>query len=148
MRTRIIGAALAVSALALTAVAVSGTAAEAKGRPCGPPSTTDGVGSAGTAFTLKSMYDDDGPGLVAGEEFEINTEAAGQHWTVTFSDNGVVFFANPDDVSTATGIREVHPNHITRGTVQHMNAHAVRHDTGEVIDATVVLQPVPDRCGN
>jgi len=35
---------------------------------------------------------------VAGEEFEINTEGAGQHWTVVLSDNGTPFFTNERDV--------------------------------------------------
>ncbi|WP_156892876.1 hypothetical protein [Actinokineospora enzanensis] len=146
---RIPATALVVSALALAGVAVSTTTADAK-RRCGEPVTAQGVGTNGTAWTLKSMYDDDGPipgALVVGEEFEIATQGAGQHWTVTFSDNGQVFFTNPDDVSTATGIREVHMNPAVHNTVEHMRAQATRHDTGETIDATVTLPPAPARCG-
>ena len=124
---------------------------EAKGRPCGPPVSMHGVGTKGTAWTLKAMYDDDGPvpgALVVGEEFEINTQGAGQHWAITFSDNGKVFFTNPDDVSTAAGIREVHMTSAVHNTVQQMNAHAIRRDTGEVIDGTVTLPPAPPQCGN
>ena len=33
-------------------------------------------------------------------------------------------------------------------TIEHMNAHAVRKETGEVIDGTVTLPPAPARCGN
>jgi hypothetical protein len=119
---------------------------EARGRRCGAPVSTQGVGTKGTAWTLKSMYDDDGPvpgALVVGEEFEINTQGAGQHWAVTFSANGTVFFNNPNDISTATGIREVHMTSAVHNTLQHMNAHAVRQDTGEVIDGTVILPPAP-----
>jgi hypothetical protein len=105
-----------------------------------------GASSLGTGWTLKSQYDDNGPGLVAGEEFQINTEGARQHWTVVLSDNGKAFFTNNDDVSTATGINETHPN----PTVHHLNnvmsAHAMRHDTGEVIDGSVTLLPAPAAC--
>ena len=39
---------------------------------------------------LKSMHDDDGPGgtFVVGEEFEINTQVAGQVRTIILADNG------------------------------------------------------------
>src|SRR5689334_6178268 len=99
------GALTLVTAGALT-LATAGTA-EAS-RRCGPTSKTDGVGSLGTSWTLKSMHDDDGPGgtFVVGEEFEIATQVANQVWTITFADNGLVFFT-ADDTSTVTGIREV-----------------------------------------
>lgn len=151
MHRRISALALTVGALALAGGAVTGTAAEAKSRPCGPPVMTQGVGTLGHTWTLKSMYDDDGPvqgALVVGEEFEIATQGAGQHWAVTFSDNGTVFFSNPDDVSTDTGLREVHMTPAQHNTVEHMSAHAVRKETGEVVDGTVVLPPAPARCGN
>jgi hypothetical protein len=149
---------LAAGAAVLATSVFTGTAAYAKGgdggggggggggRPCGQPVSTSGTGTDGTTWTLKSMYDDDGPGLVAGEEFEINTEGAGQHWTVVLSDNGTAFFTNNDDVSTATGINETHPNHVVHGTTEVMSAHAVSHETGEVIDGTVTLAPAPSRC--
>jgi hypothetical protein len=146
MRVRILAVALAASALTLAAGAVAGEAANAKGRPCGPPVSTKGVGSAGTSWTLKSMYDDNGPGLVVGEEFQIETQDAGQHWTVVLSDNGKAFFTNNDDVSTASGINETHANPAVHHTVEVMTAHAVRHDTGEVIDGTVTLPPAPAQC--
>jgi hypothetical protein len=151
MRMRIPVALLgAVAALTTTGVA-TGTAAQAKSRPCGRAVSTSGIGTKGTAWTLKSMYDDDGTPpnrLVAGEEFEINTQGAGQHWSVSFTDNGVEFFKNDDDVSTATGIREVHPNPVGRSLPNHMAAHAVRLDTGETIDGAVDLAPPPPGCGN
>jgi len=151
MRRRIPALALTVGVLALVGGTVTSTTAEAQARRCGPPSSTQGVGTLGHTWTLKSMYDDDGPvpgALVVGEEFEIATQGAGQHWAVTFSDNGTVFFSNPDDVSTATGLREVHMTPAQHNTIEHMNAHAVRKETGEVIDGTVILPPAPARCGN
>jgi hypothetical protein len=104
------------------------------------------VGSSGSPWTLKSKHDDDGPGgsLVEGEEFEINVPA-GQVWSVTFADNGVVFF---DALSTAAagGIREVHAAPNQPGN-QHMSVHAVSRSTGEVIDGAVDVPPAPARCG-
>ena len=145
MRMRILAVVLAAGALTLTTTAVTANAAPAK-RPCGPAVMTSGTGSLGTGWTLKSQYDDDGPGLVAGEEFEINTEGAGQHWTVVLSDDGKAFFTNNDDVSTATGINETHPNPTVHHISNVMSAHAVRHDTGEVIDGSVTLPPAPPAC--
>ncbi|MFC4914003.1 hypothetical protein [Actinomadura gamaensis] len=152
MRMRIPAAVLTAGVLTLTGVAataVDSSAALAQGRRCGPGVSKSGAGTLGTTWTLKSMYDDDGPvqgQLVVGEEFEIATQGAGQHWSVTFTHNGTVFFSNPDDVSTATGIREVHMTSALHNTTQTMNAHAVRKDTGEVIDGTVVLPPAPPAC--
>jgi hypothetical protein len=151
MRMRILAVALAAGAVALTTTVITGTAATAvpAKRPCGPAVMTSGTGTLGTGWTLKSQYDDDGPnpgGLVAGEEFQINTEGAGQHWTVVLSDNGTAFFTNNDDVSTATGINETHPNPTFHHTNNVMSAHAVRHDTGEVIDGSVTLPPAPAAC--
>ena len=142
---RVVAVALAAGAMVLTSTAVTAGAAPAE-RPCGPAVTAQGVGTDGTTWTLKSMYDDNGPGLVAGEEFQINTEGAGQHWTVVLSDNGQAFFTNNDDVSTATGINETHPNHVLHHTTNVMSAHAVRHEDGEVIDASVTLPPAPPGC--
>src|SRR5437588_6252427 len=101
----------------------------------------------GTSWTLKSKHDDDGPGgsFVVGEEFQINTQIAGPVWTITFADNGLVFF-NADDPSTTTGIREVHATANQPGVTQHMTAHAVNHTTGETIDGFVDVTPVPG-CG-
>lgn len=148
MRQRLLAffAVAAASAAVLLGVQ-SGAPAAAQGRPCGPPSMTTGTGTLGSPFTLKSMYDDDGPGgiVVVGEEFEINTQAAGQVWTVTFTYNGTVFF-NADSTSTAAGIREVHPTPYKGGT-SHMTAHAVSKVTGEVVDGFVDLPVAPARCG-
>lgn len=143
-RKRIL-AGLTTAAMLTLGLAATATSASAD-RRCGPAVTTSGVGTLGTAFKLKSMHDDDGPGgsFVVGEEFEIFTQVAGQVWTITFADNGLVFF-NADDVATATGIREVHPTPNQPGT-QHMTAHAVNHTTGEVIDAFVDVPPAPN-CG-
>ncbi|MFE0027169.1 hypothetical protein [Amycolatopsis sp. NPDC059021] len=150
MRRAIAATVLSAAAAAVIAGVVTAPAAQASGRRCGPAVSTAGTGTLGTTWTLKSAYDDDGPvpgKLVVGEEFQINTQGAGQHWTVTFADNGTVFFSNPDDVSTVGGIREVHMNPAVHHTPQHMTAHAVRHETGEVIDGAVDLPPAPDRCG-
>src|SRR5690348_15725174 len=110
MRMRVLAVVLAAGAMAITTSAVTSIAASAKGRPCGDPVSTSGMGSQGTPWTLKSQYDDNGPGLVAGEEFQITTQGAGQHWTVVLSHNGTAFFTNNDDVSTASGINETHPD--------------------------------------
>jgi hypothetical protein len=143
---RILTIVLAASAVAMTTGAVTDAVANAKGRPCGDPVNSAGTGTMGTGWTLKSMYDDNGPGLVAGEEFQINTEGAGQHWTVVLSDNGKAFFTDNDVVSTATGINETRPNPVVHGTTEVMAAHAVRHDTGEIIDGSVTLPPAPAQC--
>ncbi|MFD2415917.1 hypothetical protein [Amycolatopsis pigmentata] len=146
MRMRVLVAVLATGGALLATGVVTGATAEASGRPCGGAVTTQGVGTDGTPWALKSMYDDNGPGLVAGEEFQIETHEAGQHWTVVLSDNGVPFFTDNDDVSTASGINETHPNHVRHGTINVMSAHAVRHDTGEVIDGSVTLPAAAAGC--
>ncbi|MFD2415918.1 hypothetical protein [Amycolatopsis pigmentata] len=146
MRIRVLATVLAAGAALVASGVITGATAEAKGRPCGDAVSTQGVGTAGTTWTLKSMYDDNGPGLVAGEEFQIETHEAGQHWTVVLSDNGVPFFTNNDDVSVASGINETHPNHVRHGTTNVMSAHAVRHETGEVIDGSVSLPVAPAQC--
>jgi hypothetical protein len=141
------GIQIALTVVLLSALTLVTTNAADASRRCGPTSSTDGVGTLGTSWTLKSKHDDDGPGgsFVVGEEFEIATQVVGQVWTITFADNGLVFF-NADDVATAAGIREVHPTANQRGTIQHMTAHAVNHATGEVIDGAVDVAPVP-ACG-
>ncbi|ADJ42981.1 hypothetical protein AMES_1159 [Amycolatopsis mediterranei S699] len=135
-----------VVAASLLTLVVTGTA-EAKDRRCGPTYEQDGFGSLGTSFTLKSKHDDDGPGgsFVVGEEFEIHTNVSGQVWTITFADNGKVFFTG-DDVSTTTGIREQHPTANQPGVTQHMTADALNHTTGETIHGFLDVLPVP-RCG-
>lgn len=145
LRKRVLTLALA-TGLAMPVSGVLFAPAAQAVRPCGPPVSTSGTGTLGTPWTMKSMHDDDGPGgtLVEGEEFEINTQVAGQLWTITFADNGTVFFTG-DDVSTATGIREVHAAANQPGT-QHMTVHAVNHVTGETIDGAVDVPPAP-RCG-
>ncbi|GAB3878251.1 hypothetical protein GCM10029964_028660 [Kibdelosporangium lantanae] len=142
------GIAIALSLAVVTSVTGGGTA-QASGRRCGPAVKTDGVGTQGTSWKLKSQYDDDGPvtnPLVAGEEFEIAT-AAGQHWLVSFADNGIEFFDNPDDVSVVGGIREVHPNPTRHNQTNRMSVHAKRLDTGETIDGFVDLPFAPPDCG-
>jgi len=153
MRMRVLAGAVATGVLALTVSVAAGTAAQAQGRPCGPGKATSGVGTAGTAWTLMSKYDDDGTPpnrLVAGEEFEIKTQAAGQRWSVVFTDNGKEFFRNDNDISTTTGIREVHPNPVGRTLPNHMAAHAEHLDASgkviEVIDGSVDLDPPPAAC--
>ncbi|MCK9877008.1 hypothetical protein MXD59_14710 [Frankia sp. Ag45/Mut15] len=107
------------------------------GRRLGPAVSTDGVGSLGSTWTLKSQHDDDGPGLVAGEEFEIATPA-GHVWTVTFADNDIVFLDHVDVTATATGLRTL-GKAPDQGIDQTMSVHAVDRATGEVIDGSVDL---------
>lgn len=129
----------------LLSLVVTGTA-EAQ-RRCGPTYEQDSAGSLGTSFTLKSKHDDDGPGgsFVVGEEFEIHTTVAGQVWSITFADNGKVFFTG-DDVSTTTGIREQHATANQPGVTQIMTADALNHATGETIHGSLAVLPVPG-CG-
>jgi hypothetical protein len=132
---------------AAPAMAQGGGGGGGGGRPCGSASTASGTCSQGSTFTLKSMYDDNAAGaVVIGEEFEINTQDAGQVWAVTFSDNGTAFFSG-NVTSTAAGIREVQMTPYHGGT-SHMTAHAVSQQTGEVVDGSVNLPAAPARCGN
>jgi len=109
------------------------------GRKLGPAVSTSGTGTLGSPWTLKSQHDDDGPGLVAGEEFEINTPA-GHVWTVTLADNGNPFFSQ-DVTADATGLKAMSKAADT-GTDQHMTAHAVDKATGEVVDGAVDLPAI------
>ncbi|MFE3174368.1 hypothetical protein ACFXPA_13545 [Amycolatopsis sp. NPDC059090] len=138
---------IAATMVAAGLLSLVGTGNAEASRRCGPTSEADGVGNMGTSWTLKSKHDDDGPGgsFVVGEEFEIHTNVPNQLWSITFADNGQVFFTG-DDLSTATGIREQHPTANHPGTNQHMTVHAVNHTTGEIIDAAVDVAPVP-ACG-
>jgi hypothetical protein len=160
MRLRILGSGLAIGA-AIAATVLAGPTAVASqgggnggggngggGRPCGTATATSGAGTLGSTFTLKSMYDDDGavPGVVVGEEFEINTEAVGQHWTVQLADNGVIFL-NQNEISDVAGIKGMSMTPAQPGS-QVMTAHAVNTDDGEVVDGTVTLAPPPARCGH
>jgi hypothetical protein len=106
------------------------------GRRLGPAVNTSGTGTLGSPWTLKSQHDDDGPGLVAGEEFQINTPA-GHVWTVTLAGNGTPFFSQ-DVTADATGLTAMSKAADT-GTDQHMTAHAVDKATGEVVDGAVDL---------
>lgn len=156
MRIRNRGTAIAVCAAAFaTAVLVgpnayaSGGGGGGGGRPCGPGHSTQGTGSQGTPWTLKSKYDDDGalPGVVVGEEFQINTEAAGQQWHVQLADNGLVFF---DKVltSTAAGITAMSNTPDQGGTDQHMTAVATNLGDAETINAALTVPgPPPAACG-
>lgn len=148
-RMQFLALAVATGAMAIGVGVIAAPAANASGRPCGQASSISGTGSDGTPFTLKSMYDDDGPTpgvVVVGEEFEINTEAVGQTWTITYSDNGTVFL-NDTQVSTATGIREQGMTTAQPGT-QTMVAKAVNLGNGETIVGTVQLPTVPSKCGH
>lgn len=161
MRLRNLGVGLAVGTAAIaTALFVGPNAYASHGggggggggggtRPCGQPVSTMGAGSLGTGWTLKSMYDDDGatPGVVVGEEFQINTEAAGQQWTIQLADNGLVFF-NQTVTSTAAGITAMSKTPDQPPGDQIMTAHAVNIASGEVISASVDLPgPPPPQCG-
>lgn len=130
-------AGMALSLLATPAAFASGgSGGSGGGRRLGPPVMTSGVGSLGSSWTLKSQHDVDGPGLVAGEEFEIKTPA-GHVWTVTFADNGVTFF-NQNVTATATGLRAM-SKAPDQGIDQVMSVHAVDTGTREVIDGSVDL---------
>lgn len=158
MRNRKRGAGIVVVAAALATAVLAGPNAYASGggggggggnRPCGPTHSTQGKGSQGTAWTLKSKYDDDGaqPGVVVGEEFQINTEAAGQQWHVQLADNGVVFF---DKIltSTAAGITAMANTPDQGGVDQVMTAVATNLGDGEGIHASVTDPgPPPAACG-
>jgi hypothetical protein len=128
-------AAVALSMLAAPAAFAQGGGGGG-GRKLGPAVSTSGTGTLGSPWTLKSQHDDDGPGLVAGEEFEINTPA-GHVWTVTLADNGKPFFSQ-DVTADATGLKAMSKAADT-GTDQHMTAHAVDKATGEVVDGAVDL---------
>jgi hypothetical protein len=117
------------------------------GRSCGPTTSTGGAGSLGSSFSLKSKYDDDAAGAAVqvGEEFEVNTQVAGQVWTLTFTYNGTTFFTG-DVTSTTAGVRQVERALYTGGT-SHMAVHAVSQQTGEVVDGSVDDAVAPARCG-
>jgi hypothetical protein len=106
------------------------------GRRLGPAVSTSGTGTLGSPWTLKSQHDDDGPGPVVGEEFQINTPA-GHVWTVTLADNGTPFFSQ-DVTADATGLLAMSKT-ADLGIDQHMSAHAVDKATGEVVDGAVDL---------
>jgi hypothetical protein len=106
------------------------------GRPGGPAVSTSGVGSLGSPWTLKSQHDDDGPGPVVGEEFEIKTPA-GHVWNVTFADNGVVFF-HGDVTATATGLLAM-AKAPDQGIDQTMSVVALDEGTQETIGGQVVV---------
>jgi hypothetical protein len=131
-------AAVALSMLAAPAAFAQGGSGGG-GRKLGPAVSTSGTGTLGSPWTLKSQHDDDGPGLVAGEEFEINTPA-GHVWTVTLADNGNPFFSQ-DVTADATGLKAMSKAADT-GTDQHMTAHAVDKATGEVVDGAVDLPAI------
>ena len=156
MRKRIFASVFATAATALIAGSLSAVPAMAQGgggggggggRPCGPAQSASGTGTLGTPWTLKSMYDDNTAGaVVVGEEFEINTQVAGQVWAVTFTDNGTAFFSG-NVTSTTAGVRVVEMN-LYHGGTSHMTAHAVNKQNGEVVDGAVNLPVAPAACGN
>lgn len=133
MLTAVAAATVSLSLLAAPAALASG--GSGSGRKLGPAVNTSGTGSLGSTWTLKSQHDDDGPGLVAGEEFEINTPE-GHIWAVTFADNNVTFF-NQDVTATATGLKAMAK--AAEQGADHMSVHAVDESTHEVIDGSVDL---------
>jgi hypothetical protein len=151
IRKHVLVAVMAAGAAVLATGIVAGPDAFAShggGRPCGDPVVAPpGNGTLGTGFTLKSMYDDDGPvpGVVVGEEFEINTEAAGQQWTVTLADHGTAFFSGTV-VSDPTGINVTKMTPAQPGG-QVMTADARNLGNGETIHGSVTLNPPPPTCG-
>jgi hypothetical protein len=140
-----------ISVVALVAAAltlVTGGGAEASAQVCRPSPTYSGVGTLGTPWVVKGVADANGPGStpVVGEEFEINTRVTDQAWSITFADDGVVFFT-ADDSSTVAGIREVRSTAEQPGTLQRLTVHAVNDTTGEVIDGAVDV-PSAVGCGH
>jgi hypothetical protein len=113
-----------------------GGSGSGSGRRLGPAVSTSGTGTLGSPWTLKSQHDDDGPGPVVGEEFQIKTPA-GHVWTVTLADNGTPFFSQ-DVTADATGLLAMSKT-ADLGIDQHMSAHAVDKATGEVVDGAVDL---------
>lgn len=156
MRLRTLGAGFTIGAALLATAAVVGPTANAttaiplSGRPCGPTHSTAGSGSQGTGWTLKSKYDDDGakPGVVVGEEFQINTEQAGQVWSIQLADNGLVFL-NKTFTSTAAGITAMSNTPDQNRTDQVMTATARNLGNGETITnaSLTVPGPPPAACG-
>jgi hypothetical protein len=127
-------------AVAPAALASNGGGGGGSGRPGGPPVSASGKGNLGSAWTLKSMHDDNAAGgQIVGEEFEINTPP-GQVWTVTFADDGTPFFT-VSQTATAAGIRADSSTPNQPGT-QDMSVHAVNQTTGEVINGSVELPPL------
>jgi hypothetical protein len=94
------------------------------------------------------MYDDGAkPGVVVGEEFEVNTGVAGQQWSVQLADNGLVFF-NQTVTSTAAGIKAMSQTPDQNNTDQIMTATAVNLGNGEKVNARLDLPgPPPPACG-
>lgn len=140
----------AVAALALGALMADPAMAQGGGggmagaaRACSPPHSITGHGSLGSAFTLRSMYDLSAGATAAGEEFEI-ASPAGEVWTVTFSDNGTVFFSG-DVTADSAGVQVVGTTAYHGGAL-HMVAHAVSEQTGETVDGAVDLPPAPTTC--
>lgn len=132
---------LVAGAAAASLSLIGAQGAWASGRPGGQPVTASGTGTLGSPWTLKSMHDDLNGAQIVGEEFEIfPVNGVGQTWTITFADNGLVFFTGTQ-VATTAGIREVHSTANQPGT-QHMTAHAVNQNTGEVVDGAVDLPPL------
>ncbi|MFB9928090.1 hypothetical protein ACFORO_36150 [Amycolatopsis halotolerans] len=148
MRKNVVLPVVAASVAALTMSLTSQPATAVPLRPCGPPAATKGHGTKGTPFTLKSMYDDDGPQegvVVVGEEFEILTQVSGQVWDLVFTYNRKPFFTGKD-TSKPSGIREVRMTRYLGGK-SHVAAHAKNEKTGEVIDGAVDLPVAPPGCG-
>ena len=130
-------AAVALGMLAApSAFAQGGGSGSGSGRRLGPAVSTSGTGTLGSPWTLKSQHDDDGPGPVVGEEFQIKTPA-GHVWTVTLADNGTPFFSQ-DVTADATGLLAMSKT-ADLGIDQVMSAHAVDKATGEVVDGAVDL---------
>ena len=155
MRLRTLGVGLTMGAAALATAVIAGPNAYAShggggggGRPCGLAVTGTGNGTLGSPWTDKTMYDDDGavPGVVVGEEFEINTPA-GQQWSVQLADNGLVFF-NKVVVADAAGIKAMSQTPDQNRTDQVMTATAVNLGNGEKVNAQLLLPgPPPPTCG-
>lgn len=132
---------LVTGAATATLSLIGAPGAWASGRAGGPAVTNSGHGTLGSPWKLKSMHDDLNGKQIVGEEFEITpVNGVGQTWTITFADNGLVFFTGTQ-VATTTGIREVQSTANQPGT-QHMTAHAVNQTTGEVVDGAVDLPPL------
>jgi hypothetical protein len=115
------------------------------GRPGGQPVTSNGVGSLGTPWHLKSMHDDvDATGAqVVGEEFEIDAPDP-QNWTITLTDNGISF---PFTETTAADSLTVNGMTANQPGTQHLTATATDSVTGERILATQAFVDLPPLAG-
>jgi hypothetical protein len=113
------------------------------GRPGGQPVVSDGFGSLGTAWHLKSMHDDLAGAQVVGEEFEIDAPDP-QNWTITLADNGTTF---PFTETIRVGSLTVNGMTANQPGIQHMTASATDSVTHETITPDKAFVDLPPLAG-